>query len=200
MYASTNHGQLLGNQQGERMDKIGEASKPFEARVSDLLEVERRKRDDDEKTVVVYQPKDVEVIDTSAFIKTDMEYGLDSVFRLVDSVNLIDTNSKFRKKVENKTFSSRCCLVSRCLPLSAPAWLVTRRCSSPLTSSLARPPSSSSTPRTLQVTFCFIHPSFQNEFTAEGEAWFDVIADLAASNEFDLELVAASTDSIPVHR
>ena len=50
------------------------------------------------------------------------------------------------------------------------------------------------------MTFCFIHPSFQNEFTAEGEAWFDVMADLAASNEFDLELVAASTDSIPVHR
>ena len=69
------------------MDKIGEASKPFEARISDLLEVERRKKDDDEKTVVVYQPKDVEVIDTSAFIKTKMEYGLDFVFRLVDSVS-----------------------------------------------------------------------------------------------------------------
>ena len=50
MYASTNQVQLLGNQQGERMDKIGEANKPFEARISDLLEVERRKKDDDEKT------------------------------------------------------------------------------------------------------------------------------------------------------
>ena len=69
------------------MDKIGEANKPFEARVSDLLEVERRKKDGDEKTVVVYQPKDVEVIDTSAFIKTNMQYGLDFVFRLVDSVS-----------------------------------------------------------------------------------------------------------------
>ena len=49
--------------------------------------MERRKKDDDEKTVVVYQPKDVEVIDTSAFIKTKMEYGLDFVFRLVDSVS-----------------------------------------------------------------------------------------------------------------
>ena len=45
---------------------------------------------------VVYQPKDVEVIDTSAFIKTDMKYGLDFVFRLVDSVNLIQ-KSKFRR-------------------------------------------------------------------------------------------------------
>ena len=83
-------------QEGERMDKIGEANKPFEARVSDLLEVERRKKEGDEKTVVVYQPKDVEVIDTSAFIKTDMKYGLDFVFRLVDSVNLIQ-KSKFRR-------------------------------------------------------------------------------------------------------
>ena len=97
MNASTNQRQLLGNQEGERMDKIGEASKPFEARVSDLLEVERRKKDDDEKTVVVYQPKDVEVIDTSAFIKTKMEYGLDFVFRLVDSVNLI-----LKSKLESK--------------------------------------------------------------------------------------------------
>ena len=96
MDASTNQYQLLGNQQGERMDKIGEANKPFEARVSDLLEVERRKKSDDEKTVVVYQPKDVEVIDTSAFIKSKMEYGLDFVFRLVDSVTLIN-KSKFRK-------------------------------------------------------------------------------------------------------
>ena len=29
---------------------------------------------------------DVEVIDTSAFIKTKMDYGLDFVFRLVDPV------------------------------------------------------------------------------------------------------------------
>ena len=70
------------------MDKIGEANKDFSARVSDLMEVEKRKRKEDDKTVVVYQPKDVEVIDTSAFIKTKMDYGLDFVFRLVDSVTL----------------------------------------------------------------------------------------------------------------
>ena len=70
----------------ERMDKIGEANKPMEARVSDLLEVERRKKDDNEKSVVVYQPKDVDIIDTSAFIETKMEYGLDFVFRLSNSV------------------------------------------------------------------------------------------------------------------
>ena len=68
------------------MDKIGEANKPMEARVSDLLEVERRKKDDNEKSVVVYQPKDVDIIDTSAFIETKMQYGLDFVFRLSDPV------------------------------------------------------------------------------------------------------------------
>ena len=80
------------------MDKIGEANKDFSARVSDLMEVEKRKRKEDDKTVVVYQPKDVEVIDTSAFIKTKMDYGLDLVFRLVDPVTftiitLIDNRS-----------------------------------------------------------------------------------------------------------
>ena len=78
--------QSQGDLERERMDKIGEANKPMEARVSDLLEVERRKKDDDEKTVVVYQPKDVDIIDTSAFIETKMEYGLDFVFRLSNSV------------------------------------------------------------------------------------------------------------------
>ena len=68
------------------MDKIGETNKPFEARVEDLLEVERRK-EDDEKSVVVYQPKDVDAIDTSAFIKTKMQYGLDRVFWLADPVH-----------------------------------------------------------------------------------------------------------------
>ena len=68
------------------MDKIGEANKPMEARVSDLLEVERRKKDDSEKSVVVFQPKDVDIIDTSTFIETKMDYGLDFVFRLSNSV------------------------------------------------------------------------------------------------------------------
>ena len=35
---------------------------------------------------------------------------------------------------------------------------------------------------------------------AEGEACLDMMSDLAASEEFDLELLAVSTDSLPVHR
>ena len=54
----------------------GEAVSQVQQGVGEALEVERRKKDDDEKTVVVYQPMDVEVLDTSAFIKTNKEYGL----------------------------------------------------------------------------------------------------------------------------
>ena len=54
----------------------GEAVSQVQQGAGEALEVERRKKDDDEKTVVVYQPMDVEVIDTSAFIKTNKEYGL----------------------------------------------------------------------------------------------------------------------------
>ena len=73
--------QLVKKYPDERMDRIEKANKD---KMSDLEEVDRKNKDD--KTVVVYQPKDVEVIDTSAFIKTKMDYGLDFVFRLVDSV------------------------------------------------------------------------------------------------------------------
>ena len=84
---------MVKNYPDERMDRIEKANKD---KMSDLVEVERKNKDD--KTVVVYQPKDVEVIDTSAFIKTKMDYGLDFVFRLVDPVTftiitLIDNRS-----------------------------------------------------------------------------------------------------------
>ena len=79
---------MLGNQEGKRLDKMSRVSKDHSER--DLMEVERRKRKEGEKkVVVVYQPKDSHVIDTGAFIKTKMEYGLDFVFRLVDSVNML---------------------------------------------------------------------------------------------------------------
>ena len=178
------------------MDKIGEANKPMEARVSDLLEVERRKKDDNEKSVVVYQPKDVDIIDTSAFIETKMQYGLDFVFRLSDSVSVKDYLDSKNQDVP------RCCLVRRCLPLSAPAWWTTRRRSSPPTALLARPPCSSSTPRTLEVSTSS-HDCIHciTSFPAEGEACLDVMADLAAmSGENNMEVISVSSDSIPVHR
>jgi hypothetical protein len=45
------------------MDKIGEANKPMEARVADMMEDERKKKDEKRKDVVVYQPRDVGPID-----------------------------------------------------------------------------------------------------------------------------------------
>ena len=40
------------------------------------------------KTLVVHQPNDVKVIDTSAFIKTKIDYGRHFVFHLMDPVAL----------------------------------------------------------------------------------------------------------------
>ena len=37
---------------------------------------------------MVHQPKDVKVIDTSAFIKAKIDYGLDFVIHLMDLVTL----------------------------------------------------------------------------------------------------------------
>ena len=68
------------------MDKIGEANKPMEARVADMIQDERKRKDEKQKDVVVYKPRDVGAIDTSAFIKSDMNYGLDRVFRLADAL------------------------------------------------------------------------------------------------------------------
>ena len=47
-----------------------------------------RRRKGNVKTLVVHQPNDVKVIDTSAFIKAKIDYGLDFVFHLMDSVTL----------------------------------------------------------------------------------------------------------------
>ena len=75
------------------MDKIGEANKPFEARVEDHLQNERKKnekeemeKEEEKQKKVVHKPEDVGVVDTSAFIKTKMLFGLDRVFRLSDPV------------------------------------------------------------------------------------------------------------------
>ena len=55
------------------MDQIGEANKDFSAQVSDLMEEEEGKRQD---CMVVHQPNNVKVINTSAFINTKIDYGL----------------------------------------------------------------------------------------------------------------------------
>ena len=83
------------------MDKIGEANKPMSARVEDMIRDERKRKDEERKDEerkdeeqkdeerkdkVVYQLRDVGAIDTGAFIKSDMKFGLDRVFRLADAV------------------------------------------------------------------------------------------------------------------
>ena len=64
------------------MDKIGGASKPFAARVEDLIENGRKK----EQKKTVNKPTDDEEkdIDTKAFLLTEMKFGLEFVFRMSD--------------------------------------------------------------------------------------------------------------------
>ena len=66
------------------MDKIGKASKPFAARVEDLIEDGRKK----EQKKTVNKPADDEEkgIDTKAFLMTNMKFGLEFVFRMSDPV------------------------------------------------------------------------------------------------------------------
>ena len=66
------------------MDKIGEANKPLEARVEDLMEEERQK--DQEKTDNIPSDADEEGIDTKSFLMTEMKFGLQFVFRMSDSI------------------------------------------------------------------------------------------------------------------
>ena len=66
------------------MDKIGEANKPFEARVEDLMEEERQK--EQERADKIPSDADEEGIDTKSFLMTEMKFGLDFVFRMSDSV------------------------------------------------------------------------------------------------------------------
>ena len=66
------------------MDKIGEANKPFEARVEDMMEDERQK--EQEKTDTKPADDDDKGIDTNAFLMTEMKFGLDFVFRMSDPV------------------------------------------------------------------------------------------------------------------
>ena len=64
------------------MDKIGEASKPFEARVEDLMENGRKK--EQEKTDTKPADDEEKGIDTNAFLLTEMKFGLEFVFRMSD--------------------------------------------------------------------------------------------------------------------
>ena len=73
----------------------------------------------------------------------------------------------------------------KCRSSSALASWSTWRSWSPPRCSAASPSYSSSTPK---------------DFGPEGEACLDVMANLAAAPELDMELVAVSTDSLEVHR
>ena len=139
------------------MDKIGEANKPFEARVDDLLE--ERRKDEESKSVTVKRPKD-DAVDTYAFAKTKMELGMDFVFRLADSV-----------------------LPGEQVPAFLCPGLVGDQEELVTSESLLGKP-----------TLLFFYPK---DFGPEGEACLKAMAELKV---LEVQLVAASTDSVEVHR
>jgi len=63
-----------------RMDKIGEANKPFEARVEDMMEDERQKEQEKDNI------SDMDTNKIMAEIRQDLKFGLDFVFRMSDPV------------------------------------------------------------------------------------------------------------------
>ena len=140
------------------MDKIGEAYKPFVARLDDLLEDERRK-EADSKSATANIAKD-ETEDTSALAKTKVELGMDLVFRLADSV-----------------------LPGEQVPTFLCPGLVADQEELVTSQSLLGKP-----------TLLFFYPK---DFGPEGEACLEAMAELKV---LEVQLVAASTDSVEVHR
>ena len=130
--------------------------------------------------MVVHQPNNVKVIDTSSFIKTKIDYGFDFVFHLIDSIYLDYHKLDWQWWV-------RFCLGERYPSLFAPVvWLATRRSSSLWPtyrqdhSNLPRLQGFSSLQQAKYLLLHYIVP-------AKGEACLDMMADLGASYEFDLE-------------
>ena len=143
------------------MDKIGEASKPFEARVEDMMENERTT--EQEKTV--HEPADDEDkgIDTNAFLMTEMKFGLDFVFRMSDPVLPGEIVPDFVCKGlvgDNEKMVSRA---------------------------------------DYEGSF-FVMVFYPKDFTEVGEDTLNLMADLVANMEYNLELLVISTDSVETHR
>ena len=65
------------------MDKIGEAIKPLTASFLDLLEVERRKKEDNDQTMMVYQPRSKMVGPRPAATAVSKRASLKALWRLI---------------------------------------------------------------------------------------------------------------------
>merc|ERR1712142_1011308 len=68
------------------MDKIGEANKPFEARVEDMMEDERQNKKEQENTDGKNSDDSKVDMDAKKFLMTEMKFGLGFVFRMSEPI------------------------------------------------------------------------------------------------------------------
>ena len=141
------------------MDKIGEANKPFEARVEDVMEDKRQKEQEqvDDKESAGGK----EGMDTGKL--TPFDFGLDFVFRMSEPVLPGDEVPEFTCNA----------LVGDSVETVSKA--------------------------DFEGSFVFII-FYPKDFTKEGEDVLNMVADLMASEELNLEVLLISTDSVETHR
>ena len=141
------------------MDKIGEANKPFEARVEDVMEDKRQKEQeqvDDEESA-----GGKEGMDTGRL--TPFDFGLDFVFRMSEPVLPGDEVPEFT-------------------------------CNALVGDSVETVSKADYEGSFVVIIF------YPKDFTKEGEDVLNMVADLMASEELNLEVLLISTDSVETHR
>merc|ERR1712142_539416 len=147
----------------EAMDKIGEANKPFEARVEDMMEDERQNKKEQENADGTRSDDGYVDIDTKKFLMTEMKFGLDFVFRMSEPI--LPTE-------EVPEFSCKALVVDSVKTVSKADY-------------------------DGQFFAMIFYPK---DFTAEGKNILNLVVDLVASKELNLDVLLISTDSVETHR
>ena len=141
------------------MDKIGEANKPFEARVEDVMEDKRQKEQEQVNDEESAGGK--EGMDTGKL--TPFDFGLDFVFRMSEPVLPGDEVPEFT-------------------------------CNALVGDSVETVSKADYEGSFVVIIF------YPKDFTKEGEDVLNMVADLMASEELNLEVLLISTDSVETHR
>ena len=141
------------------MDKIGEANKPFEARVEDVMEDKRQKEQEQVNDEESASGK--EGMDSGKL--TPFDFGLDFVFRMSEPVLPGDEVPEFT-------------------------------CNALVGDSVETVSKADYEGSFVAIIF------YPKDFTKEGEDVLNMVADLMASEELNLEVLLISTDSVETHR
>jgi len=145
------------------MDKIGEANKPFEARVEDMMEDERQNKKEQENADGKNSDDGKVDMDTKKFLMTEMKFGLGFVFRMSEPVLPTEEVPEFSCKA----------LVEDSIKTVSKA--------------------------DYDGQF-FAMIFYPKDFTDEGKNILNLVADLVASKELNLNVLLISTDSVETHR